>query len=309
MPALFSIFLGGAFTVASAYAWGALALRRLPVPWEIALAAGAAIESLLVFVVLACSAGGWPAYLGLGAAPLAALVWSRRSRLSSFPVAGGLGAGWPSLLPALPFLAYAAWYLVNALAPETWPDGITYHLGLPAEYVRIGAFPGRITFFDMVPAGHGNALHHGVCFRTPFGRETGGVRSVCRHASADPPYRLALGIEPRRRAPRRGSLFFRSRGRAHRIVVLQRCRTGVFRAGVLLASARVAGPGARRRRRLLVGRGPDGGLLLCRQDAGSSRRVGCGPIRDRPAALARPVAVGCGSRTRPWRHGWPAPPS
>ena len=153
MPALFSIFLGGAFTVASAYAWGALALRRLPVPWEIALAAGAAIESLLVFVVLACSAGGWPAYFGLGAAPLAALGWSRRSRLSSFPVAGGLGAGWPSLLPALPFLAYAAWYLVNALAPETWPDGFTYHLGLPAEYVRIGAFPGRITFFDMVPQG------------------------------------------------------------------------------------------------------------------------------------------------------------
>jgi len=56
-------------------------------------------------------------------------------------------------LPAVPFLAYGVWYLVNALAPETWPDGITYHLGLPAEYVRIGGFPGRITFFDMVPQG------------------------------------------------------------------------------------------------------------------------------------------------------------
>jgi 4-amino-4-deoxy-L-arabinose transferase-like glycosyltransferase len=33
------------------------------------------------------------------------------------------------------------------------PDGITYHLGLPYEYVRLGGFPNRITFYDMVPQG------------------------------------------------------------------------------------------------------------------------------------------------------------
>jgi hypothetical protein len=148
MLELIPILFGGAFTVASAYAWGALALRRLSVPWEIALAVGAAIESLLVFVTLACGAGGWPVYLGLGAAPLAALVWSRRSHAFS-----PRRVGWRALLPAVPFLAYAAWYLVNALAPETWPDGFTYHLGLPADYVRLGAFPDRITFFDLVPQG------------------------------------------------------------------------------------------------------------------------------------------------------------
>jgi hypothetical protein len=148
MLELIPILFGGAFTVASAYAWGALALRRLSLPWEITLAVGAAIESLLVFVTLACGAGGWPVYLGLGAAPLVALACTGR-----FHAFSPRSAGWRSLLPALPFLAYAAWYLVNALAPETWPDGFTYHLGLPAGYVRLGAFPDRITFFDLVPQG------------------------------------------------------------------------------------------------------------------------------------------------------------
>ncbi len=127
-------------------------MRRLSIPWEIALAAGAAIESLLVFVILACGAGGWPMYLGLGAAPLAWLAWPARSRAAAtrpLPRA----SGWDFLLPVIPFLAYGVWYLVNALVPETWPDGLTYHLGLPAEYVRMGAFPDRITFFDMVPQG------------------------------------------------------------------------------------------------------------------------------------------------------------
>jgi len=42
---------------------------------------------------------------------------------------------------------------VNGLAPETIADGITYHLGLPNEYLRLGGFPDHITFYDMVPQG------------------------------------------------------------------------------------------------------------------------------------------------------------
>ena len=49
--------------------------------------------------------------------------------------------------------AYGVWYLVNALAPETIADGITYHLGLPSEYLRLGGFPDHITFYDVVPQG------------------------------------------------------------------------------------------------------------------------------------------------------------
>ena len=32
-------------------------------------------------------------------------------------------------------------------------DGITYHLGLPNEYLRLGGFPDHITFYDLVPQG------------------------------------------------------------------------------------------------------------------------------------------------------------
>jgi hypothetical protein len=179
---LVSILLGAAFTVASAYAWGALAMRKSPsrgrspglsqaairtsfessaaadcpgfcqAPPEIALALGAAIESLLVFVILLCGAGAWPAFLALGAVPLAWLAWRLRSALKG-PHPLSKGVDWRALLPAAIFLPYGVWYLVNALAPETSPDGLTYHLGLPAEYVRIGGFPDRITFFDLVPQG------------------------------------------------------------------------------------------------------------------------------------------------------------
>ena len=152
MPALFSIFLGGAFTVASAYAWGALALRRLPVPWEIALAAGAAIESLLVFVVLACSAGGWPAYFGW--APRPWWRWFVRGGLAFLlPVAGGLGAGWPSFCPPCLFSPTRLGIWSTRSHPKPGPTVLPIISASPPSYVRIGAFPGRITFFDMVPQG------------------------------------------------------------------------------------------------------------------------------------------------------------
>ncbi|MGA2148841.1 MAG: hypothetical protein ABSH49_28195 [Bryobacteraceae bacterium] len=188
MPELVSILFGGAFTAASAYAWGALAWRRFSAPPEVALAVGAAIESLLVFIVVACGAGGWPVYLGLGAAPLAWLAWRFRYRAPAtrpLPKA----PNWPSLLPAVPFLAYGVWYLVNALAPETWPDGITYHLGLPAEYVRIGGFPGRITFFDMVPQG----MEMLFTMAFAFGRHSAAKLVEFALFAATPPLILRIG--------------------------------------------------------------------------------------------------------------------
>jgi len=45
------------------------------------------------------------------------------------------------------------YYLVHTLAPEVQPDGIGYHLGLVSEYVRLGAFPDRVGFYEMVPQG------------------------------------------------------------------------------------------------------------------------------------------------------------
>ena len=142
MPVPASIFFGAAATVLSAYGLGAAALRKLAPPPEIALAAGSAILSVLIFLVVLMGAAGWPAFLVLGAIASVLAVKARRPR-ESLPLPRGL----------LVLAPFAVWYFVNALAPETLPDGIGYHLGLPYQYIRTGGFPARIQFFDVVPQG------------------------------------------------------------------------------------------------------------------------------------------------------------
>ncbi|MGH9674550.1 MAG: ArnT family glycosyltransferase, partial [Bryobacteraceae bacterium] len=48
---------------------------------------------------------------------------------------------------------YGVIYVIHALAPEIQPDGYTYHLGLAREYARIGWFPDRVGFYEMLPQG------------------------------------------------------------------------------------------------------------------------------------------------------------
>ena len=141
---LLSILFGAAFTLAAAYAFGLLALRRLAAPPEIAMAVGAAIESTLIFLALVFHAGYWPVYLILGLLAIGAAWWFRGKPLD------------PVTLPraaAVLFAVYGLFYLVNAMAPETVADGMTYHLGLPNEYTRLGAFSSRIEFYRMLPQG------------------------------------------------------------------------------------------------------------------------------------------------------------
>ncbi len=141
---LLSILFGAAFTLAAAYAFGLLALRRLAAPPEIAMAVGAAIESTLIFLALVLHAGYWPVYLVLGLLAIGAAWWFRGKPLD------------PVTLPraaAVLFALYGLFYLVNAMAPETVADGMTYHLGLPYEYTRLGAFSKRIEFYRMLPQG------------------------------------------------------------------------------------------------------------------------------------------------------------
>ena len=148
MPLLATLF-GAAFTLATAYALGVLAMRKHPAPPEITLGIGAAAESVLVFVVLLFHLAHWGVFLGIGGAAIVA-AWRWRGL--------GAGAGEPAPI-RIPlagwaiFGAYGVWYLVNALAPESIADGITYHLGLPNEYLRLGGFPDHITFYDLVPQG------------------------------------------------------------------------------------------------------------------------------------------------------------
>lgn len=132
---------------------GSLCLCRLPVPRAIALAVGAAIESSMVFLLLAAGAGNRISFALLGAACLAALLWLRRGAPRLADPAKAC-ADRVSLYVAGAALAfYGALYLVNAMAPELEPDAIAYHLGLTSEYVRLGGFPGRVGFYEMLPQG------------------------------------------------------------------------------------------------------------------------------------------------------------
>ncbi len=144
MPLLATLF-GAAFTLATAYALGVLIMRKHPAPPEITLGIGAAAESVLVFLLLLCHLAHWGVFLGIGGAAMVA-AWRWRGPGAGDRVPIPL-AGW------VIFGAYGAWYLVNALAPESIADGITYHLGLPNEYLRLGGFGDHITFYDLVPQG------------------------------------------------------------------------------------------------------------------------------------------------------------
>ena len=165
MLTLAAIFFGAAFTLLTAYALGMILLRKTPAPPEIALALGAVAESFLVFLALLANAAHWVVFLAAGGAAVAALKWVRRVPLSE-PAKAPLGRA--HIAACLILGLYAAWYFVNALAPEILADGITYHLGLPYEYVRLGGFPDRIAFFDMAP--QGMEMLYAVAFA--FGRHS-----------------------------------------------------------------------------------------------------------------------------------------
>jgi hypothetical protein len=143
---LLSTIFGAALTLTTAYSLGALLMRRRAAPPEILLAIGATAESVLVFLLLTLHLAHWGVFLGLAAIAILA-AWRWRGTPSVREMIGIPRAAWVIFVP------YGAWYLVNALAPESIADGITYHLGLPNEYLRLGGFPDHITFYDVVPQG------------------------------------------------------------------------------------------------------------------------------------------------------------
>jgi hypothetical protein len=136
------ILVGGMVPLAVAYSLGRLCFRRAPD--VLALAAGASIESVIVFGLLAAGIAKTPVFVVLAALALAPLAWLR-PRLS-LP------------LPRHPLLllilsGYGVLYLIHALAPEIQSDALTYHLALVAEYGRIGGFAPHIDFYSMLPQG------------------------------------------------------------------------------------------------------------------------------------------------------------
>lgn len=107
---------------------------------------GASLVSLYVFVLCALRLA-WPMALIL---PLG-FVWflrpTQRPTLPALPK--------PALYLFLaPFAFYAAIYLANSLAPEKSPDGMAYHLGLVAHYLRNHGFDPTLTnMYGYMPQG------------------------------------------------------------------------------------------------------------------------------------------------------------
>ena len=132
---------------------GNICLRRLPVPWTIALAVGAAAESAIVFGLLVCGVGNRVSFLLLGAVSLAVYWWAGRGAARLTDTAKSRADRISVWLAGAALAFYGALYLINALAPELEPDAIAYHLGLTSEYVRLGGFPSRVGFYEMLPQG------------------------------------------------------------------------------------------------------------------------------------------------------------
>ena len=149
------IVFGGVFTLASAYGLGLLLLRKLKAPPEVALAAGAAVESVAAFFIVLAGWAGWPAFLALGLAGIAAGAFHNPFGIGKggIPRSGLSRRNLAFLAVTAIFAVYGIFYFVNALAPEVWADGYTYHLAMPADYLRLGGFPERARFYDMIPQG------------------------------------------------------------------------------------------------------------------------------------------------------------
>ncbi len=148
-----AILFGAFFSLSLAWMLGRICLHRLPAPRTITLAAGAVVESVIVFLLLLAGIANWIAFLLLGAVCLAIVIWLRPGA-PSLADPSNAPADRVSLYLAGSILAvYCLLYLVNALAPELEPDAIAYHLGLTSEYVRLGGFPNRIGFYEMLPQG------------------------------------------------------------------------------------------------------------------------------------------------------------
>jgi hypothetical protein len=148
-----SILFGAFFVLAIAWALGSACLYRLAVPRTITLAVGAALESGLVFLLLLAGVASPIAFVSLGAASVA-LLMRLRVRAPRLEEAVKAPADRVTVwLAGAALASYGALYLINAMAPEVEPDAAGYHLGLVSEYVRLGRFPSRVGFYEMMPQG------------------------------------------------------------------------------------------------------------------------------------------------------------
>ncbi|QOY89670.1 ArnT family glycosyltransferase [Paludibaculum fermentans] len=137
------ILAGAVLVTAGALGAGRAAWRWREPHWAYALACGAPLLSLGVFLLLLFGLASKAALIALclGGAALGTPGWRRIPHWTRPP--------WITLV----FAPFVVLYAVNALAPPVQPDAVTYHLGLVAEWLRLHGFAARIGFYEMLPLG------------------------------------------------------------------------------------------------------------------------------------------------------------
>jgi hypothetical protein len=140
--------LGAALTVVACYSAGALLVDRLGVHLRrserlpLAFLLGAACLHLAVFAVLALRIAYWPVLVSLTGGAVVTAAWKGALRLKG-EAEEPLGKNLKQLSFVL-FGAFGLLYFFHAWAPESSPDGSSYHLGLVARYLGAHGFE-RIT--------------------------------------------------------------------------------------------------------------------------------------------------------------------
>jgi hypothetical protein len=140
MSQVLFILFGAGFTVAVSGASGSLLLRRLRVSLYreeavlFGFLGGAALLSLLAFLLSVLHQARPAVFAVVGAAILGAALYERRTRPERKALPP-LPRRWKFLFAAV-FAVFFFVYFVNAMAPEISPDGSGYHLGNVVRIAR-----------------------------------------------------------------------------------------------------------------------------------------------------------------------------
>jgi hypothetical protein len=145
----FWALLGAAATVAACYATGALVVNWARAPltrperFPLSFVLGASVLHLIVFAMLALKIAYRPAVVAMLAVPIAWAAWKGSWKLQGEAVEP-LSRALKVFCGAI-FTAFTILYFFHAWAPESSPDGSSYHLGLVARYLRVHGFEKVIT--------------------------------------------------------------------------------------------------------------------------------------------------------------------
>ncbi len=144
MRTVLSILFGTGLTVSTAWALGAILIRKLSLVFYrmeevlFSFLIGSACLSAIVFALATVGLARTEVFLALAVPALgyALFLGAHRSRSSKF---APLPQVWKWIF-TVAFSGFTVLYFLNAMAPESSPDGMAYHLGEVAKYYRAHGF-------------------------------------------------------------------------------------------------------------------------------------------------------------------------